>query len=247
MSFIIDPFRFGSVSYASVLQNTYGFDEIWPLVDISAGTTITAFINSARNGTLTGWDLQNAAGPVSGTNAPYSDGANDFGNIYTSNGTTGLADIFNGGEFSVIAWFNATALANSNYLLDLFVDNSNRLAILGANSTTIRATYVAGGTTKTGTATCSTGSWYMIGVTASATDDAYNIYLNNTNPVTASGLGTFAGSLNSTLTCIGARDTGPTSPFNGLMAYVAVKFGHPVITSANMTNIYNAASTSGAD
>lgn len=80
------------VPYEDTLINVYGASEVWPLVDIASGTTITAKVSSNRNGTLTGWDLQNSAGPVSGKLAPYSDGVNDKGNILTS----GLNSIFDG-------------------------------------------------------------------------------------------------------------------------------------------------------
>jgi len=81
---------------------TYGASEGW-LLNETSGTTITAAVNAARNGVYTGVDLASVAGPgnLSGKSFPYWDGANDYGNILTSNGSTGLVDIFNGGEVAL--------------------------------------------------------------------------------------------------------------------------------------------------
>lgn len=87
--------------YIDSLINDYGASEVWPLVDIASGTTITAAVDSARNGTLTGWDLRNIAGPVTGSLAPFSDGVNDTGLLTTAS----LQGIYDPDVGSLFCWF----------------------------------------------------------------------------------------------------------------------------------------------
>lgn len=240
-------------TYAETLRDTYGASEVWPLVDIASGTTINAFINSARNGTLTGWALQDAAGPVTGTLAPSSDGINDFGNIYTSGGGVGLNDIFNGSVFSVIVWGKPTTwvtLGVQRRFIDIRADGSN-LFLLTQTGTTgqIQALYRAGGVTKSvTTATGSPAGWVLYGLSVDSGADEMKVFFNGSQTgTTQTGLGTWSGgALNSTQTIIGAFSTTPSLVFDGHLSYVAFKFGS-IWSPADHSDIYDAASTAGAD
>lgn len=237
-------------TYATILRDTYSASEIFPLVDIASGTTINAFINSNRNGTLTGWDLQNAAGPVTGTLAPYSDGVSDYGNIYTSGGGVGLDDIFNGSVGAAVIWVNATdwgATTGIDMMLALAADTNNNIQIRKENAANrIFYQYKAGGTIISHTENGVSGGWHMLGMSWDTGSDEVKVFLDAGALATYNGLGTWAGNLSSSQALIGAWDTAPTFIFDGHLAYCAVKFG-AVWTPADIANIYNAAAASGAD
>lgn len=120
-----------SQAYINTIVNTYGADEVWPLVDIASGTTITASVNSARNGTVSGWQLQNAAGPVTGTLAPLSDGVNDYGDIYSSN----LATLFDGSTGGWAIWAKV-------YNANVWTDGVRRVAMAMSNDGGANQTYI---------------------------------------------------------------------------------------------------------
>ncbi|MBD3354305.1 MAG: hypothetical protein GF364_22675 [Candidatus Lokiarchaeota archaeon] len=238
-------------SYATILEEDYGADEVWPLVDIASGTTIHAHVNSNRDGTLTGWDLQNAAGPVPGTSAPYSDGANDCGNIYTSNGSDELADIFDPAEGSFLAWAKVQAASawtdgESRHILTLGPNSNNRIVLLkNATDNTVIMSYKAGNhADQVVYNPFSSTDWFYIGMSWSVADDEVRAYLNGSQVGgTQTGLGTWAGDLTNAL--IGAYFS-TTAIWHGLLAYAAVKFGS-VWTPTQFSEMHAAAATAGAD
>lgn len=237
-------------SYAEILRDDYGADEIWPLVDIASGTTIPAFVNSARNGTLTGWDLQNAAAPVPGTLAPYSDGANDYGNIYTSNGTTGLVDIWNGQLFSMFIWgLPVWASGTVRRIIDIRASSSN-LLLFGKNDAvgTVQYLYRANNVTKTiNFSSESPSGWHSFGMSVSLGADEFKAFFDGAQAgTTQTSLGTWSGTPASTQTNIGSSPTVPTNVWNGHVAYCAMIFGS-IWTPAQFLAMHNAAATAGAD
>lgn len=72
-------------TFADILIEDYLATELWKLTDITSGTTILASVNSARNGTLSGWTLQSLATPIVGEtgSAPLMH-SGDTGNILSS-------------------------------------------------------------------------------------------------------------------------------------------------------------------
>jgi hypothetical protein len=235
-------------SYATILHEDYGADEVWPLVDIASGTTIHAHVNGNRDGSLTGWDLQNAAGPVTGTQAPYSDGANDYGDIYTSNGSDGLNDIFDGGVGSIFMWLQTSSWTDGNYGvgLILYVDSGNSLALRKQNvNNEYYWRYEAGGTGHTHTKSVSPADWFSVGLSwnkdAGASGEVKFFWNGAQDGPTATGLGVWSGSLVSTRCSIGsAFGNGANNPWDGLLAYAAVKFGS-IWTPTDFANMHAAA------
>lgn len=227
----------GARTYATILQEDYGADEVWPLVDIASGTTIHAHVNGNRDGTIGGigasphWDLQNAAGPVSGTLAPYSDGANDYGDMYSSNGNDGLADIFDGNEGSFFIFYKPDAAA----LTDGLAHTVLRFVQSGANYFRIRKTAtdnqfefrrVANGVSKQVFPGHSSSEWASMGMSWSVSGDEQRAFINGSQVgATLTGLDTFGGVLSSNETLIGAATKTPSEVWLGHLAYFAIKIG----------------------
>lgn len=225
------------LTYLEQLAQVFGASEIWPLVDIASGTPI-AFISSARNGTLTGWDLQNGAGPVAGTLAPYSDGVNDYGNIYSAS----LASIFNGQEGSAMIWvktndwtevnqYGFVLLADGNNYIRLFIDSANRIDFA----------YKAGAVAKERYKSSVTESgWMCWGLSWSKTADEVKAFYNGVQEgATFNSLGTWAGALASARIGAYIADL-PGTSLDGFVAYCAFKFGS-VWTPAQFLAMYLAA------
>lgn len=229
-------------SFSSILINTYGASEVWPLVDIVSGTTITAKVNAARNGTLTGWDLQNTAGPAPGTLAPYSDGVNDTGDIFTAN----LASIMNWTTFSVFIFAKATSfdVASAKIPFNFAVNGSNRFyaAIDATAKRKINFTYVGGGTVKT-----FQSSNVLV-------DNTWNSILQSVSGGTLIGAinGVSSGSIGSLVDATGTlaaarifTDTSGTSIVDGWPAYFALKVGS-AWSVADALAMHTAVTTAGA-
>lgn len=236
------------LTYAETLRDTYGASEVWPLVDIAGGVNIPAFVNGARDGTLQGWDLQNAAGPVTGTLAPYSDGSNDYGNIFTSNGATGLADIFNGVVGSIFLWIKYDGVFTNNLrLLDIRQNNSNRLLFvtLGVNDR-YSFYYFAGGAFQQSVFNVTDANvWHSLGFSWSEPSNEVRTYFNGSQVgSTLTGLGTFTGIINKAI--IGAQDTTPQNVIPAWLAYYSMKF-NSVWSPAQFLGMHNDAATAGPD
>lgn len=94
----------GGGGYAGTLINTYGASVVWPLVNMTSGTSILS--NPAGYaGAATGFDLQNTPGPIpSEGSAPYLDGVNDDGQLYSA----ALASLFDGSVGAFSAWLKVT-------------------------------------------------------------------------------------------------------------------------------------------
>jgi hypothetical protein len=214
-----------AVDFADTLVNVYGASEVWKLTDIVSGTTIPAHVDPARNGVLTGWDLQNTASPVVGDAglAPYSDGTNDYGNIQSAN----LASLFNGaiGSLSIFGKVvNAAVWTNgvNGRLLNLEVNGNNRVSLLKAASPNNRLTwaYIAGGTVRSAVFDSgATTDWFNFTFTWNKfSADRVRAYFNGVQQgADVTGLGTWAGALATSL--IGAFTTTPTQVFNGWSCY----------------------------
>ena len=223
-----DPYNVTPMTYARVLTDTYGADEVWPLVDISSGTAIHAYSNGSRDGTLSGWALQNEDGPVPGSDAPYSDGSSDYGNILTSGGGVGLTDIFDSAKGSIIVWVKLNEDASgAKLILRLETDSNSRIDFRQNNTTpdTLGVYYVAEGTADFVEIDVSAlSTWSSLGISWDTAADEVKGYLNGSLIGSIqSGLGTWAGTMDTAV--IGAANTTPTNVFDGHLAYMAVKFG----------------------
>jgi hypothetical protein len=247
----INSFWQANKTYAQILVDDYGAAEVWPLVNIASGTTITAYVNAARNGTLTGWGLQNAAGPVPGTLAPYTDGVGDLGDVLTSGGGVGLVDIFNGATGAVFGWVKKPAWdATSRTMFYVRnAPNTSAIFIRELNATGfMRFEYVAGGTGETiqqsGLSTTDWFSWALTWDISAGASGEVKAHINGSQiGSTATTLGTWAGPITSAY--IGAVAAG-TFLHLGHMAYYAIKAGS-VWSGAEIAAMHAAAATSGAD
>lgn len=241
-------------SYSSILINTYGASEVWPLVDIASGTTITAKVSSARNGTLTGWTLQNAAGPVPGTLAPYSHGSVDGSNIKTAS----FESIFSGQIGSMFIWgkiFDATVQndGTKDTLWYILGPSSLNYIVLrkyegtGANRGVIALTKWGNVDQSWFYATTATLNWFSLGFswdkTAAAGAGEGKFYFNGTQQAGTKTFGTWdAGAL--IYNVLGCSQVPNIDVFNGWMAYAACKFGS-VWSPADFAGMHAAAATAG--
>lgn len=214
--------------YEDVLINTYGADEVWPLVDIASGTTITAAVASARNGTLSGWDLKNAAGPFPCTFAPYSNDNADYGDIYSAS----LSGIFNGDVGSLFCWLKLSTWTDglTQYILLLQVDANNYFYVRKSstnNRITISRTG-SGSALNVNVNSLSYTDWFSLGLSwdvNAGVDGEMKVFVQGAQSgSTSTGLGAFVGSLSSALTLVGSANKAAL-PLKGWIAYPAVNFG----------------------
>jgi len=239
-------------SYAEALEETYGATEVWPLVDIEGGVFIPAFVDKSRNGLFAGWQPQNLAGPVQGSLAPLSDGINNYGNIFSSNGVDGLVDIFDGDVGSLFIWARKQAWgAAVKYWFRLVADNDNQIEILNSGATNIvvrrrgsaiidSVTFASGAPT----------TWHSIGLSWDTGADELKVFFGTIgSPIeqkgtTQTGLGAWSGDL--TEAVVGASSAVGSNSFDGWLAYYAVKIGS-IWTPTDFNNMHNAALTASAD
>lgn len=195
----------------------------WPLSEAS-GTTITDLSGNGRNGTYTGVDL-GQTGIGDGRTAPYFDGVNDYGNVYSA----ALASGFNKDEGTAALWVKVNsagiwsdgadhmALAITNDAVDSY------LWIKKTAPATLSFTYRGGATIKTVTVgSQSSVGWLHLAMTWSKAADQMKVYINGVQGgSTQTGLGTWTGVLNSSRCVIGARLT-TGDVWNGTIAHTAI-------------------------
>ena len=199
----------------------------WPLAEAS-GTTIVDESGNGRNGAYraSGEPLLGQTGIGDGRTAALFDGSNDYGNIYSA----AFAAAFNGPEGTAAVWGQVSAAAvwtdaATRRLLSLRVDANNRV-LLEKSSTNNQVTgfYIAGGTSKSVVFTTSAPTtWFHFAITWSKSADQVKVYFNGAQVgATQTGLGVWAGSLDSANTTCGATDTTGGNPWKGYEAHVAV-------------------------
>jgi hypothetical protein len=198
-------------------MNEYSGTTAWDLGSQWAGNT--------EHGTYTAVKLADSYAP-DGSPAPYFDGSTSKLNVYVaaSEDTTLVG--------TVAAWFrmekeylDGTTLGR---IFSMGVDANNVVLLeKTATANTLRAAYIAGSTTKSVSPTLYTqgpnqyGEWHHLAMTYSSTDDAVKVYLDGAQSgSTASSLGTWSGSVASTIYVIGASATTPSNVFKGWIAHV---------------------------
>jgi hypothetical protein len=109
------------------------------------------------------------------------------------------------------------------YLCSLRADDANRIIFIKASTNNTMRVYTEfGNTVKFTNITTSQLNMFMITLTWDTTTDEMRIYLNNALQDILTGLGTWVGNLDSTTTTIGARNTTPTSVWDGDIAYIPI-------------------------
>jgi hypothetical protein len=201
----------------------------WPMNEYTGTTAFdlgSQWATNGENGTYTACTLASRYAP-DGSPAPYFDGSTSKLNVYVAaSEDSTLAG-------TVSAWF----MCEKDYLdgttlgriFSMGVDANNVVLLeKTATANTLRAAYIAGGTTDHVSPTLYTqgpnqyGEWHHIAMTYSVTDDALIVYLDGAKTgSTQSTLGTWSGSVASTIYVIGASATTPSNVFKGWIAHVA--------------------------
>ncbi len=222
------PFTFplAGQSYAGRILNTQKANLIalWGLGETTGTTAANAEGTTARDGSYVNGPTLNAAAFTDNTPAPSFDGSNDFVNVYSSS----LNSAFNHDEITFAVWGQVSASGDwtdgvNHALAFIGADSSNFLRIRKTANNQLEARYGAGVTAKAVAFTISTTSWFHVAITVSKAADQVKVYLNGSQQgTTQTGLGTWAGSLASTLTVLAASSSTPTLPWKGSLKYAAL-------------------------
>lgn len=193
---------------------------------------------NAHNGVYTDVTLGQAGVPRMGYTCPLFGGVTSYNNIYSAE----LAAAFNGAEGTLImpAWvYNADVWSDgkARYFISLYVDEDNRVLIKMDGAAHIYWTYKAGGTTQTvGKSSMTTIDVMWLGFTwsksAGASGEVKGYYNSAQEETTKTGLGTWAGDLNSSKTCIGSLSITPSVPYHGWIGPVVL--WNKAVTAARM-------------
>lgn len=215
------------VNYTQIVQQTAPTNLIayWPMAEAS-GTVAVDASGNGRDGTYTAVTL-GAVGIGDGRTAASLDGTNSWINVFGAS----FQSAFSGAQGTVSVWWKVSGSgvwtdAAFRNLFRFRVDASNHVQIFKSNvDNRIDFNYLAGGTSKTVSVTgLSTTAWQMAAITwkdASAGDQVI-AYLNGVQTgATQTGNGTWAGSLSSTNTTVGASSIS-SSRWSGTLAHAAV-------------------------
>jgi len=221
----------------------------WPIND-STGSKAQDHSNNGRNGTIYGVTLgadgigdYNSDGVFT---AGTFDGINDYIDIYSA----GLAGAFNPDALTVLVWGRVTGTwtdATGRVLVYLGADtDQNRLYFLKDASGYMNWAYEAGNVLKTQSDATglhlkdlSADAWFCLAMTVSTAADQLIAYYNGAQwREIVTGLGTWAGALNSEFCNIGAKQTTPSVLFDGDLAHMAL--WDTVLTPAQISALYRA-------
>lgn len=194
------------------------------------GTTAKDYSLQANHDTYSGVTLAHDTG-ADGLPAPYFDGTSSYVDIYSA----AFAADFSTTTGSASAWvrvLDKTQLENTTRRCVLSVGaNATTNVVLMERTTTAntyRLAYIAGGTTKSVSPTYYQPGdyeipWIHIGCSWDATNDQFIVYVNGVQSgTTQTSLGTWSGSLDSTLCNIGATVTTPSNVWYGWIQHVAI-------------------------
>ncbi len=186
--------------------------------------------NAGSGGSVLNAALANMASPATSTSGWTSsgkvnkglvfDGTNDAVNIYSS----GMNSAFNGSEGSASFWLKPSSSgiwtdSTARYPLYLYADANNNIYVAKlTTNNTLQFYYSAGGTVKTVNTTVlgGTTAWSHVILTWSKSADQMKVFINGQQiGTTQTGLGTWAGSLDTTHNTIGATNTAGSNPWSG--------------------------------
>lgn len=167
------------------------------------------------------WPFSNHS--VAGLHAPLLNGTSSTIDLYTAALNTAMSKT----ECSISVWAKVASASvwtdsTKRVVLHLGADANNFFEISRTTSDDqLKAEYKAGGTSKNVTiSSLSDGespvTWFHLGVSASATSDALNFYVNGVAGTAASSLGSWSGNLNSDLSLLGSSALGsPADVWSG--------------------------------
>lgn len=195
----------------------------WPLWEAS-GSVAECLVNSAQNGTYVNAPTLGQPGIGDGRACPLFDGVDQYVNIYSA----ALNSVWNGQEFTVVAWAKVSAAG-------VWTDGAwGRIVAIGASSSNLVTIskslannrldfdFLGGGVYDSGVHTTSETGWLPVAITVSDGDDRIDYWVDGVSVGNDSGVGTWAGALHATLCCIGAKNTAAADPFSGYVAHVAL-------------------------
>ena len=196
----------------------------WPQWEVT-GSTIHCLTNPAMNGTYTGVSLADDLGPF-GWKAPFYDGANDYGNIYS----LALSAAFNGNEGSLATWCKVAnvgvwtdGLWTNRVRLETNANNKIEFGKSGAANTLYNTYLAAAGGSINSYVVPAPTVWFHTVITWSKAANEVIEYYNGVN--VASGIqagNNWAGALGATTTVIGASTTVPNGVWHGWLSAVAL-------------------------
>jgi len=208
----------------------------WPLNELSGTTADNLEGTAARDGTYTGVTLGQSVSPFT---CPLFDGANDFVDI----GNASMSSAFSGAAGTVsIFYYSLDWTRDTGRLIRLAADANNEVDLYHiATDGSIRIEYNAGGTSEiVDVPTGSPSSWVNLTITWNKSANEMKAYLNGSqNGSTQAIDGTWAGSLNQILCCIGASAETPAQVIYGYLAHCAI--WTKALTAPQILAIYQAA------
>jgi hypothetical protein len=196
----------------------------WPLSE-GSGTVAKDWGPYGRNGAYTAVTL-GGRGIGDGKSSASFDGSTSYCNVYSA----ALVAAFNGAEGTLAGWAKVSAAGvwtdGAARLMACFrVDSNNRIQLQRSTvNGALSFLYAAGGVSlQRDVTSLSLTTWMAICLTWSKSGDAAIAYLNGAQQgATLTGLGTWAGNLASTLTCVGAASTVPAYVWSGPEAHWAL-------------------------
>jgi len=225
--------------YSDILVD-YGAFEVW-IPSSMVDATIPAKITPDRDGSATGWDIQNSPGVITNTLVPYIDGANDVSTLLSAS----LISNFNGHIGSVFIWGkdNNPGDTSLRYLWRSAVNTSNEvtLAKLGGEHVFV---YISGGVAKFDGVSPSS-DFFSMGMSWKDGDngDEVRCFYNGSYVFSFTGLGVWSGVLGASR--IGVVGTSPGNVWNGWVDYPAIRFDS-VWSDDDFSAIHAAAASAGA-
>jgi hypothetical protein len=180
----------------------------------------------AANGSYTGADLHSAPGPK-GSGAPFFDGVNDFGSMYSAAFCTAFDAI--GGECSIGCWckvYGAAAWTESVEKEVMRISSGvpySRVLYQRINSgNDLQTRWDGGGVLLAKTASDKPLDWFHILMTVSLSADAMRFYVNGVQSgTTGTGVQAWDGSTNGAAIASCAHAS-PSLPWHGWLAHLAI-------------------------
>ncbi len=200
----------------------------WPLADVVGASAVIDASGFGRNGVYSGVAL-GTPGIGDGRTSAAFDANSSIVNVYSSS----LASALNGNEGSIIVWAKVGSLGawsdgNFREIVRLAVDGSNIIFIDKSSvANSVRFGRIAGGTVKTVTTAAPAGTigFFHLAMTWSVSGNSLLVYVNGVQIGAAqTSIGTFVGSLGSSLATIGdiSATPSPSTNWNGSIAHVAL-------------------------
>lgn len=175
-----------SQSYGQWLIDAHGAVAVWQLTDMYDATILALPDGAGLDGVATGFDIEvnTIPGPDGKGNAPYLEGANDYGDPYTA----ALASLFDSDEGAVSIWcqmgpgvWTDGAIRNILELRNDAAPDDNRLAVYKFNvNNQIAALFRGAGTNSINAVISSTAypGWFQVFMRWSASENSVGVGIN---------------------------------------------------------------------